>query len=63
MKLAEENGVKYYNYFLERTTPFNPKGRYETEKEAKEIDVKLKNWLHNINMPTITVCRPHEDSA
>ena len=63
IKFAEENGVKYYNYLLERITPFNPKGRYQTEKEAKEIDVELKSWLHTINMPIRNVFVNSEERA
>jgi hypothetical protein len=55
LKYAEAHGVTYYNYFLERTKPFNPRGRYETEEQAREIDMALKQWLHNMNIPFETV--------
>lgn len=55
MKYAEAHGVSYYNFFLERTKPFNPNGRYETEDQARKIDVQLKNWLHTMNIPFTTV--------
>lgn len=55
MKLAESQGISYYNFFLERTKPFNPKGRYETEDQARKIDVALKQWLHNQNISFTTV--------
>lgn len=55
LKYAESQGVTYYNFFLERTKPFNPNGRYETEEQARKIDMALKSWLHNMNIPFTTV--------
>lgn len=55
LREAEARGVQYYNYFLERNKPFDPRGRYETEDQARNIDVALKSWLNKINMPFTAV--------
>lgn len=33
------------NFFLERVKPYNPIGRFQTEKESDELSDKLKNLL------------------
>lgn len=48
-KYAHDNyEVEHHNILLTRYKPYNPKGRYETEKTANEIDAflrdKLKQW-------------------
>lgn len=55
LREAEARGVQYFNYFLERNKPFDPRGRYETEDQARNIDVALKSWLNKINMPFTAV--------
>lgn len=46
------------NIFLVRNTdvhPYNPKGRSQTEAEAKSIDVLTKNMLNKYDIPFYTV--------
>lgn len=47
------------NYFLERTKPYNPAGRMQTEKEANGIDIKIKYFLmsSDINHTAILATR------
>lgn len=45
MDKAEQNDVFYWNFFVERKHPYNPNGRFQTESQAKLIDLKLKNFL------------------
>ncbi len=45
MAHAEEQGVTYKNFFLKRNKPFDPRGRYETEDQAKEVDRFVYNYL------------------
>jgi nicotinamide riboside kinase len=51
IKKACENGVEHINFFLNRTQPFDTKGRFETEQQAKEVDdllkKKLNDWGYN----------------
>lgn len=44
---SRRNGVSYRNFFLERSKPFDTRGRWETEEEAKEIDNFILNHLLN----------------
>lgn len=39
------------NIFLVRNKPYNPKGRFQTEEEAKELDVDVKNMLNSQGVP------------
>ena len=32
---------------MERTKPYNPKGRYETEEQARQIDIDMRDFLRN----------------
>lgn len=43
------------NFFINRVKKYNPKGRNQTEQEAKEIDVTLKSFLKKYNIPFIEV--------
>jgi len=45
LERAAELGVIRHNYVLQRHKPYVPIGRYETEDQAKQIDVKLKEYL------------------
>jgi hypothetical protein len=45
MAHAEEQGVTYKNFFLKRNKPFDPRGRYETENQAKEVDRFVYDYL------------------
>ncbi len=41
--------VRYANYVLNRDGQFDPRGRYETEQEAKHFDEFLREYLaHNV---------------
>jgi hypothetical protein len=45
MAHAEERGVTYKNFFLNRIKPFDPRGRYETEDQAKRVDEFVYDYL------------------
>ena len=51
LKKAEANGIRHVNFLLERKKKFNPEGRYETEEQAMQVDVEVKNFLINNNIP------------
>lgn len=38
-------GYKIDHFFLERTKPYSESGRYQTEIEAKQVDVEVKQML------------------
>ena len=48
--LNQFNNFDNRNYFIERTTVYNPKGRLQTEDEAKEIDKVLLDLLKDCNI-------------
>lgn len=39
------NSFKNLNYYINRTKPYNPKGRLQNEKESDELVTPLKNLL------------------
>jgi nicotinamide riboside kinase len=45
--------VDYLNVLLKRTKPYFAKGRYETEEQAKNIDVQLVKWFEKHNIPYV----------
>ena|SRR6266481_8389528 len=61
MATALAMGVVHLNFLLTRKKPFNPKGRYETEDQAKVIDGKIQSFLTNHQIPYITVDCADED--
>lgn len=44
-KKAEEDGVKVLNFYLPRKKKYITKGRYQTEEQANDVNVKLQEWL------------------
>ena len=42
---AAKKGFKYIHFFLERSAPYDPEGRFQTEEEALQIDEDLKALL------------------
>ena len=50
MVLDVFNSYYNINYYINRTKKYNPKGRWQTTEEAKELDVRVKNTLVNSNI-------------
>lgn len=50
-KQAEDDGHKHLHVFLKRTKPYLAEGRYQTETEARQIDVGVKELLTQLNVP------------
>ncbi len=42
---AKEKNVEHINYFVNRKKPFDTRGRYETEEQARDIDAYMKQYL------------------
>ncbi|GBG55170.1 hypothetical protein SPFL3102_03568 [Sporomusaceae bacterium FL31] len=53
--LAEFDTYTNLNFFLERTKPYNPKGRNQTAEEAIEIDVATRKLLLDNGIPFRTL--------
>lgn len=51
LRHAAEKGVVHKNYFINRQKPFDPRGRYETEEQAREIDAYMKQYLIDAEIP------------
>jgi hypothetical protein len=58
---APKNGIIYYNVWLERFKQYNPKGRFQTEEQAKEIDRLMKPYLENLGVQFYTMPARKED--
>ena len=58
------NEFENYNFFLKRSKEYNPKGRNQTEEEAKILDLKIKNNLYNfiINFLEVDGCKDGYDT-
>lgn len=56
IKHAEDHGVSFHNFWLNRPESFDPRGRYETKDQAIAIDKALKEWLttHNVNFTELS---------
>jgi len=52
---ATNKGITYMNFLLKRHKKFNPKGRFETEEQAKEVDAFLQKYLQEKQIPFHTV--------
>lgn len=45
--IAESMGVQHVHVFLKRVKEYQPLGRYQTEIEARYIDIEIRNYLKN----------------
>jgi Cdc6-like AAA superfamily ATPase len=45
VQIAEAHGVQHKHVFLHRLKEYNPKGRFQTEQEARSLDEKIKEYL------------------
>jgi hypothetical protein len=48
---AAEDGHKHVHILLSRTKPYNPKGRFQTEDQARLIDTELRLMLDHLKFP------------
>lgn len=46
--IAEDEGHQYIHVWLNRVKPYNPKGRFQTESEAIDIDSRMKVYLKDV---------------
>ena len=44
-KRAVEDGVIFINFFLPMRKKYNPKGRFQNESQAREIDISMREWM------------------
>ena len=61
---ASEHGVVHRNFLLRRNKPYDTRGRYQNEEEAKAIDVAMEAFLRRNGLPFV-VCDgdEHEQAA
>ncbi len=50
-------------YNLERSFPYDPVGRGQTEQEARDVDPKVTHWLETWRVPYTNLRGRHPDSA
>ena len=50
LDLAKQKNVEHIYYFIKRNKPYVKLGRYQDEKEAKEIDIKMMEVLKECNI-------------
>lgn len=51
LSVAAKAGFRYMHFILNRQKPYQQEGRYQTEEEAKLIDIEVKNLLTRKQMP------------
>jgi nicotinamide riboside kinase len=54
-QITESFGYKHLHVFLNRTKKYNPKGRFQNEEEARQIDSSLKDLLDRMKWPYLTL--------
>lgn len=50
---ARSRGVQHIDIWLKRIKPYNKKGRFQTEEEAKEIDNLMRPYLESLGVQFI----------
>jgi len=62
VNIAREAGFTHHHVFLRRVKGYNPKGRWQTEGEAKDIDQKILEYLKKQNLSYL-VCDADTEAA
>lgn len=52
---AKTKGVEHINFLLTRNKHFDPRGRYETEDQARKVDDVVRAYLTENNIPFTTI--------
>lgn len=60
LRAAEENGVMHLNYILPRNVPYDERGRYQSEEQAKKVDGWMETFLCYHKLPLIRVPEQHK---
>jgi GTPase SAR1 family protein len=55
LNYAQRHNVNHLNFFLKRLKKFDPRGRYENEQQARQIDIDMKAWLLEHQIPLIDI--------
>lgn len=55
IKYAEEQGVIYVNFWLEKYGHFDTRGRFESEESSKAVHRAMRPWLENLGIRLTTV--------
>lgn len=61
LQKAEASGVQHINFLMNRTKPFNPKGRYETEEQAIRVDGVVYKYLIDNYISFYCVTKAEQD--
>jgi RecA/RadA recombinase len=61
-------GHEHVHYFVTREKPCNPKGRFQTESEARDIDVEMRDFLGRVGLKveettSVALLRTYSDAA
>ena len=59
--VAVSRGVKHHNIWLTRCKPYNAKGRFQTEDEAKAIDADMRRYFESLGVSMIECPGKKED--
>ena len=55
IEAVKQTGGRYLNFMLRRNKPYNPKGRYQTEEESRQIDKEMRNWMNENGYPYVEI--------
>lgn len=50
---AAEDGHRHIHVFLKRSKPYVAAGRYQSEDEAKQVDVGVRRMLNDLRFPVV----------
>lgn len=54
---------EHFNFVLNRLKPYNPKGRFETEEQARAIDRAIVHYLNSNGLPYFEINKSDDDKA
>lgn len=55
LDMVKASGHEHIHVFLNRVKKYNPAGRYQTEDQAKDIDLKVRQYLTELGIDCVEV--------
>lgn len=52
---AKTKGVEHLNFVLTRNKHFDPRGRYDTLEQAQQVDIAVKQFMTERNIPFVEI--------
>lgn len=62
-RMLSDAGHTFFDVFLKRVKPYDPRGRFQSAEQAAAVDVDLRAYLDSLKIPLFTIAGDEHASA